>query len=753
MKINKILNDNQKEERRELETMTQKYNELVKAQIQAKEELKQKETAKNEFTISDKRDEPEIDEGLLQDLRISNEQLTSELTETKNKLSEIQRQLDLYMDDCEKLTKEKKDLITEKKELEKKLESDSALAKKESDNKDMELKKIREISEKHKKDFDEKEKECKKTNEELDKRISDLEALKKKNDQLSNDIKKMEIDYENSLKKIEKINNEKKIIIDRERKANEHIKKMEEEKEAYKKKADQNENDVKERNRKIDQVNKIIGEKNNEIENLKGDLTTAQKDISNKKKEIEDYKQQAAKEARRKENAEAALKKQLNEFDKKDIEYRKLSESYKISMTNLEKNKQQLNVLDKNYRDLERARNKTTEENTKLKNKIDHLLEDIKLGDNRVQELQKKVVECEKKLKMQREVYDSARREKNLYFKNLIETQDDLVERQNLLQFNKKEIENLKSDLKKKDDYIVDIKGKNSKFEKSLKIKEIDNNKLHTELDAKTKMCQAQEKEMEKLKINVEETAKNYSKLENEYKKTIIDRDNLSSQLIRRNDEVSILHEKIMILTTDMSKLEKTIQEKEDLLNNQLRAIQNLSRELKINQKFKEKSEAYARELININKELLREKNLNKALTEEVESSEKLFHRWRKLEGIDPDSLELHYKISLLQKRLIGKTEECVEKEITIQDLTKELANCKKLANKKPLFEIEESIKKYKQELSKQYDRMKSIIAELNMYRNQVEEYKTDNNRIKKENVDLQNKYHELKIRSNRVGA
>ena len=66
---------------------------------------------------------------------------------------------------------------------------------------------------------------------------------------------------------------------------------------------------------------------------------------------------------------------------------------------------------------------------------------------------------------------------------------------------------------------------------------------------------------------------------------------------------------------------------------------------------------------------------------------------------------------------------------------------------------IIESIKKYKQELSKQYDRMKSIIAELNMYRNQVEEYKTDNNRIKKENVDLQNKYHELKIRFNRVGA
>ena len=43
-----------------------------------------------------------------------------------------------------------------------------------------------------------------------------------------------------------------------------------------------------------------------------------------------------------------------------------------------------------------------------------------------------------------------------------------------------------------------------------------------------------------------------------------------------------------MILTTDMSKLEKKIQEKEDYINNQTRSIQNLRRELAINMKFKE---------------------------------------------------------------------------------------------------------------------------------------------------------------------
>ena len=99
--------------------------------------------------------------------------------------------------------------------------------------------------------------------------------------------------------------------------------------------------------------------------------------------------------------------------------------------------------------------------------------------------------------------------------------------------------------------FINSINEKNKLKEKSRntkeKILEKDINQKIGELDAKNKMCQEQEKEMEKLKINVEETAKNYAKLEGEYKKAIIDRDNLSSQLIRRNDEVSILHEKIMI--------------------------------------------------------------------------------------------------------------------------------------------------------------------------------------------------------------
>ena len=42
-------------------------------------------------------------------------------------------------------------------------------------------------------------------------------------------------------------------------------------------------------------------------------------------------------------------------------------------------------------------------------------------------------------------------------------------------------------------------------------------------------------------------------------------------------------------------------------------------------------------------------------------------HRWRKLEGSDPATFEMIQKIQTLQRRLISKTEEVVEKDLVIQ--------------------------------------------------------------------------------------
>ncbi len=97
---------------------------------------------------------------------------------------------------------------------------------------------------------------------------------------------------------------------------------------------------------------------------------------------------------------------------------------------------------------------------------------------------------------------------------------------------------------------------------------------------------------------------------------------------------------------------------------------------------------------------------------------------------------------------MIAKTEECVEKEITIQDLTKELISSRKLANKRPALEIEESVKMYKHELQKNSVHSKAIMSERNLFENQVRDLQNHIEKLNRQLRDAQNKYYEVKNRN-----
>ena len=71
------------------------------------------------------------------------------------------------------------------------------------------------------------------------------------------------------------------------------------------------------------------------------------------------------------------------------------------------------------------------------------------------------------------------------------------------------------------------------------------------------------------------------------------------------------------------------------------------------------------KEVFSLSNALQKERLQVKALSEELENPLN-YHRWRKLEGTDPDTWELLNKIQTLQKRLIKKTEEVVEKDVCI---------------------------------------------------------------------------------------
>merc|ERR1712007_422947 len=106
-------------------------------------------------------------------------------------------------------------------------------------------------------------------------------------------------------------------------------------------------------------------------------------------------------------------------------------------------------------------------------------------------------------------------------------------------------------------------------------------------------------------------------------------------------------------------------------------------------------------------------------------------------------------KIQTLQKRLIKKTEEVVEKDVIIQEKEKLYVELKNLLARQPGPEVAEQLSIYQQNLKEKTNQMKAMAAELNMYQAQVNEYKYEIERLTRELQDVKKKYFEQKKKQN----
>merc|ERR1711881_296051 len=99
-------------------------------------------------------------------------------------------------------------------------------------------------------------------------------------------------------------------------------------------------------------------------------------------------------------------------------------------------------------------------------------------------------------------------------------------------------------------------------------------------------------------------------------------------------------------------------------------------------------------------------------------------HRWRKLEGSDPATYEMIQKIQTLQKRLISKTEEVVEKDLLIQEKQKLYQELKSVLARQPGPEVLEQLALYEENVTSKKKQMRAMQTELKTYQAQVSDYK-----------------------------
>merc|ERR1712149_133122 len=194
---------------------------------------------------------------------------------------------------------------------------------------------------------------------------------------------------------------------------------------------------------------------------------------------------------------------------------------------------------------------------------------------------------------------------------------------------------------------------------------------------------ETQNADIKKLENTIHDAEQERQNQKREYEGVISERDILGTQLIRRNDELALLYEKIKIQQSTLQKGEIQYKERLEEIRTLRIKIAALKRELHIAKQQVVNIDDLKKEVYQLQRELLQERTKVKALSEELENPMNV-HRWRKLEGSDPATYELIQKVKTLQKRLIAKTEEAVEKDLLIQEKEKLYLEMKNLLSKQP---------------------------------------------------------------------
>ena len=308
------------------------------------------------------------------------------------------------------------------------------------------------------------------------------------------------------------------------------------------------------------------------------------------------------------------------------------------------------------------------------------------------------------------------------------------------------QIEQLKEEISAKDSALVKEHFDHQKVQKQREQQRNEISRMKRLGDQYDNIIHKQDAEIRRLASMIRRMDEEALTQRKEYDQVINERDILGTQLIRRNDELALLYEKLKIQQSTLRKGEaQYAQRVEDIRIMKLK-IKDLLREAVIAKGNVVNVDGVRRELMHKNKELLQEKTKVKALSEELENPMNV-HRWRKLEGSDPATYEMIQKIQTLQQRLIKKTEEVVEKDMLIQEKERLYLELKKILARQPGPEVAEQLSVYQSSLKEKTRQMKAMASELNMFQAQSAEYKYEIERLTRELQDVKRKFYEQKRR------
>ena len=589
----------------EINDLTSKRDELRARKAEAEDEKR-----KLEGQLFDLKKTIDIETEKLKSMMDENAQLKKETISCQDKTADQEKLKSKQLADIEQKKKERAEAIIEKevteqkrkavnetnKELEKALQ-DKTHSKKQLDSTIERLKKDeRQLRDKENDQTDLRNKLIMQNKE----KEMEYQKLQKDLDKLEKELVKENREYETKLKELESLTNEK----------NQYVAERDE----LKAIAYRLEREIDEHNKIVQDDNKLVLELTRDQNGIKDTLTKATKINEEQNNE----QQKVMKEEQKLKRDAATIKKEISNFDKK-IKFLKIE-------------------IDKK-----------ADEATQANSKYDHLLEEIKLKDNLIAEFQKKNLETEAKLKQQQSLYETVRSDRNIYSKKLTETQDEIEEINRKYKIILHQISQLKEEMSAKDIKLNNEYHRANDLKKNCQSMDKQNATIKEGMAKQDENIKEFNNEIAKLQFIISESEHQKTKLKEQYEMIVSERDILGTQLIRRNEELGLLYEKIKIQQSTLAKGEHQYKEKLTMIEVLKETMRELMKKLKYFKKKVLEIPDLKKNVHGLHKELIEERLKVKALSEELENPMNV-HRWRKLEGTESEVYEMITKMHTLHK-------------------------------------------------------------------------------------------------------
>ncbi|KAG8342458.1 hypothetical protein ERJ75_001351500 [Trypanosoma vivax] len=371
--------------------------------------------------------------------------------------------------------------------------------------------------------------------------------------------------------------------------------------------------------------------------------------------------------------------------------------------------------------------------------------EELKVTTIVCDETQKAIEESEQRLKKQQIVYEQARAERNVYSKKLIESQDEVMELKQSFRMMDHQIRQLKEELMMKEKKFQDEAGGHKVAKDKLaKVRRIVNERTNV-LDDVNRRCENISQHIKQLVKIINLCDKELSEQQQQFLSVSNERDLLGTQLIRCNDELALLYEKVRMQKETINRGEAGYRARQEDLRLLRLKIEEIKRQANIADERAQDVRQLQEDIRQLTYDLMVQTSKVQALTEEAENPKSAL-RWEKVEGRDPDPEELNRKITRLQRRLITKSEECVEVDMELQEKQRLVTELQNILARQPGPAVVQKLNVCQKDLQRTCFVMKQKASELNMAATHFAELKYEAARLRREVQETKRKYYEMRM-------